>query len=78
MEEAYKKLNAELKDRGIALETIMKDIYLNVIKLIMPVEQKSFLVKRLGDIEYRMSIGCQESLLIGSLIGAFTEIRYTS
>jgi len=42
----------------------------------MPLEQQAFLVNRLGDIEYRLSIGCQESMALGSLIGAFTEIRY--
>lgn len=61
-----------LKEMGIALETILKSIYLMVIETRMPSEQQCFLINRLGDIEYRLSIGCQEHLALGSLIGAFT------
>jgi replication factor C subunit 3/5 len=57
---------------GIALETILKNIYLLVIERRMPNEQLAFLLNRLGDIEYRLSIGCQEHLALASLIGAFT------
>ena len=41
-------------------------------------EQQTFLVSRLGDIEYRLSIGCQEKLALSSLVGAFVEIRFIS
>lgn len=41
----------------------------------MPSEQKGFLVTRLGDIEYRLSLGCQERTCLASLIGAFIEVR---
>jgi hypothetical protein len=37
----------------------------------MPNEQKMFLVDRLGDIEYRLSLGCQDKVCLASLIGAF-------
>jgi hypothetical protein len=43
-----------------------------VIETRMPKEQQSFLVNRIGDIEYRLSIGCQEQLALASLVGAFT------
>lgn len=42
----------------------------------MPGEQQAFLVNRLGDIEYRLSVGCSESIALGSLVGAFNEIRF--
>jgi Replication factor C C-terminal domain len=44
---------------GIALETVLKSIYLMVIERRMASEQLAFLISRLGDIEYRLSIGCQ-------------------
>ena len=37
--------------------------------------QKRFLIERLGDIEYRLSIGGQEKLALGSLVSAFSQIR---
>lgn len=49
-----------------------------VIERRMASEQLAFLINRLGDIEYRLSIGCQEHLALGSLVGAFTEIRFIS
>jgi hypothetical protein len=44
----------------------------------MTAEQKAFIVCRLGDIEYRLSIGCQENTALASLVGAFNEIRHVS
>lgn len=41
-------------------------------------EQQAFIVSRLGDVEYRLSIGGQESLALSSLIGAFSEIRFVN
>ena len=72
IERSFKMINGWLKEGGIALETILKSIYLQVIQSRMPVEQQTFLVNRLGDIEYRLSIGCQEKLALSSLIGAFS------
>jgi replication factor C subunit 3/5 len=73
---AYQEINSSLKEMGIALETILKNIYLMILERRMPSEQQAFLVNRLGDIEYRLSIGCQESMTLSSLVGAFTEIRF--
>lgn len=47
-----------------------------LLQINLPDRQKAFLVGRLGDIEYRLSIGCQDSLALASLIGAFVEIRH--
>ena len=61
---------------GIALETIVRELYQLILVRVMPNEQKVFLVNRLGDIEYRLSLGCQEKLCLASLVGAFVEIRH--
>ena len=78
LEEAFKTLNAWLTNGGIALETILKSIYLKVLESRMPSQQQAFLVNRIGDVEYRLSIGCQEKLALGTLIGAFSEMRHIS
>lgn len=59
VEEGYRKIGSSLKEMGIALETVLKSIYLMVIERRMASEQLAFLISRLGDIEYRLSIGCQ-------------------
>lgn len=76
IETAYQSIFTSLREMGIALEAILKNIYMKVIERRIPSEQLAFLVNRLGDIEYRLSIGCQESMALGSLVGAFMEIRY--
>ena len=43
---------------GIALQTIIKSIYYLMLQYDMESSQKSFIIERLGDIEYRISIGC--------------------
>lgn len=70
-DQCYRKLTEKFQYFGIALETIVKDIYQLLIGRNMPGEQKIFLVKRLGDIQYRLSIGCQEKICLASLIGSF-------
>lgn len=46
----YTRIGNELKALGIALETIVRELYQLVLVRIMPNEQKGFLVNRLGDI----------------------------
>jgi len=53
------KIGDELKHLGIALETIVRELYQMILVRTMASEQKAFLVERLGDIEYRLSLGCQ-------------------
>jgi replication factor C subunit 3/5 len=74
-DECYSWIGGELKALGIALETIVRELYQLILLRVMPNEQKTFIVNRLGDIEYRLSLGCQEKLCLASLVGAFVEIR---
>lgn len=41
----------------------------------MTEKEKAFLVSSIGDIEYRLSIGGNESLCLGALVGVFSQIR---
>ena len=50
VQEGMAKIGSSLKEMGIALETILKSIYLMVIERRMPSEQQAFLINRLGDI----------------------------
>ena len=59
VETAFLKINSQLREMGIALETVLKSIYLMIVDIFLPSEQKAFLINRIGDIEYRLSIGCQ-------------------
>lgn len=43
---------------GISLQTIIKELYLKLIEYEMQNNQKSYIIQRLGEIEYRLSIGC--------------------
>lgn len=70
------KIGNQIKEMGIALETIIKEIYQLVLLNNMPSKQKGFIINRIGDVEYRLSLGCQEKTCLASLIGAFIEIRH--
>ena len=50
VENAFQDISSRLKEGGIALETILKNIYLKVMENRMASEQQTFLVNRLGDI----------------------------
>jgi hypothetical protein len=43
---------------GICLETIIRSLYTQLIEIETNQYTKAFLVSRLGDIEYRLSKGC--------------------
>lgn len=62
-------------NEGIALETIIRSLYTQVLDLEIPDYTKSFLVARLGDVEYRMSKGCDERMQLASIVGGFYESR---
>lgn len=57
----------------------MQIILKEVSNLLMSIEwtnsTKIFLNKRIAELEYRMSLGATEKLQLGSLIGAFNEVR---
>ena len=40
--------------------------------------QKSEVLVTLGEIEYRLSLGCDDRLQLSALVGIFTEIRNIS
>jgi len=63
-------------EKGLSLNVIIKELFPLLIKLEMPKENKPYLIKRLAEIEYRLSLNCSDNIQLGSLIGAFNEIRH--
>ena len=73
--EALTTISEMQTNEGIALETIIRSLYTQVLDLEIPDYTKSFLVARLGDVEYRMSKGCDERMQLASIVGGFYESR---
>jgi len=57
------------------MSIILKELCLKLMYTEIPNNMKGFLLKRMGDIEYRRSLNCSEKLMLGSLVGAFVEAR---
>jgi hypothetical protein len=54
----------------------LKEINNILMKMDWANPSKTFLTKRLCDLEYRMSLGCNEKIQLGALVGAFHEVRH--
>lgn len=73
--EIYQEFNSNRISLGFALSDILREIHKNVMNIEFPEKMKIFLVKRMSEIEVRLSNGASEKLQLGSLIGAFVEAR---
>ncbi|CAA0809961.1 Replication factor C subunit 5 [Striga hermonthica] len=67
---------SEIKTRkGLALLDIVREITMFVFKIKMPPEIRIQLINEMADIEYRLTLACNDKLQLGSLIAAFTRAR---
>ncbi|CAG9322067.1 unnamed protein product [Blepharisma stoltei] len=73
--EIYAEFNEDRITLGFALSDIIREIHKNMIKIDFPEKMKIFLIKRMSEIEMRLSSGASEKVQLGSLIGAFVEAR---
>lgn len=73
--EAYTMISKLQEEHGVGLATIIKDLLPLIIDYTSPPGWKPFLISRLAEIEFRLSHNCSEKLQLGSLIGAFYEVR---
>jgi len=73
--DAYNTLLKLKNDHGLALDDILVEIHKLVLLTDMPDRTKGFLVKRMGNIEFRLAIGCDEKIQIAALVGGFIEAR---
>eukprot|EP00919_Chromeraceae_sp_WS-2016_P018520 GHVR01043976.1.p1 GENE.GHVR01043976.1~~GHVR01043976.1.p1 ORF type:complete len:268 (+),score=48.66 GHVR01043976.1:767-1570(+) len=62
-------------DKGYAVIDIVTCLHDKVSTINWPTEAIIILMTRLADTEYRLSLGCSERIQLGSIIGAFIEIR---
>ncbi|KRX11179.1 Protein kinase-like domain [Pseudocohnilembus persalinus] len=77
IQNAYKLIKEMQIVKGISLQVIIKDLNLFLIEVDMDTRMKEFIIQRLADIEYRMSINGDEKVQLLSLIGAYVETRQT-
>ena len=77
LKDALTTLEIELKENGISMQTFVKELYPLIMEIKMTESQKIYIVERLAEIEHRISLGCQERLALGALVGAFHQIRKT-
>ncbi|KAL7155856.1 hypothetical protein ABFS83_03G103900 [Erythranthe nasuta] len=67
---------SEIKTRkGLALVDIVREVTMFVFKIMMPPEVRVQLINEMADIEYRLSLACNDRLQLGSLVAAFTVAR---
>ncbi|XP_042034098.1 replication factor C subunit 3-like [Salvia splendens] len=67
---------SEMKTRkGLALVDIVREVTMFVFKIKMPPAVRIQLINDMADIEYRLSMACNDKLQLGSLIAAFTRAR---
>ncbi|KAG6432602.1 hypothetical protein SASPL_104183 [Salvia splendens] len=67
---------SDMKTRkGLALVDIVREVTMFVFKIKMPPAVRVQLIDDMADIEYRLSMACNDKLQLGSLIAAFTRAR---
>lgn len=72
---AYTTFSDVKYKKGLTLEDLVRDLHKAVMKAEIPEKRKIFVVLRLGEIEQRVAVGCNENIQVASIVGAFIEIR---
>lgn len=72
---SYKKISEIKTRKGLALVDIVREVTMFVFKIKMPAEVRILLINEMADIEYRLSLACNDKLQLGSLIAVFTRAR---
>jgi len=66
----------DLKTRkGIALADIMSQVHKYLEKIDFPPTVRTYLLKEMAELEYRLAIGTSEKLQLGALVGMFYTAR---
>jgi replication factor C subunit 3/5 len=73
--EIFDQLSQERLDLGFSLTDIIRELHKTIMKIKFPEKMKMFLIKRIAEIEMRLSQGANEKIQLGALIGAFVESR---
>ncbi|XP_062160172.1 replication factor C subunit 3 [Alnus glutinosa] len=73
--ESFKRISEMKMRKGLALVDIVREVTMFVFKIRMPSDVRVQLINDLADIEYGLSLGCNDKLQLGSLIASFTRAR---
>ena len=73
--EIFESINQERMHFGFSLSDIIRELHKNVMEIKFPEKLKMLLVKRMSEIEMRLSEGASEKIQLGALVGAFIESR---
>lgn len=72
---SYKKISEMKMRKGLALVDIVREVTMFIFRIKMPPDVRVQLINDMADIEYRLSLACNDKLQLGSLIAAFTRAR---
>lgn len=72
---SYKRISEIKSRKGLALVDILREVTMFVFRIKMPPEVRVHLINEMADIEYRLSLACNDKLQLGALISAFTQTR---
>ena len=62
-------------NKSLSLEDVITELHRGIMDTQYHEEAKMFLISRLAEIEYRLAQGSNEKTQVGSLVGAFIEVR---
>ncbi|KAG4079825.1 hypothetical protein HA402_014956 [Bradysia odoriphaga] len=74
-QETFDKIQELKTNKGLALEDILREIHLFVMRIELPPTVMNTLIVKLADIEVRLAAGCLEKPQLAALIGGFQLAR---
>ncbi|KAK4490122.1 hypothetical protein RD792_000779 [Penstemon davidsonii] len=72
---SYKRISEIKTRKGLAIVDIVREVTMFVFKIKMPPDVRVPLIDEMANIEYRLSLACNDKLQLGSLVSAFTRAR---
>lgn len=61
--------------KGLALQDILTEVHLFVIRMQLSAEIRIDVLDKLAEMEYRLSTGTSEKINLGALVGTFQRAR---
>lgn len=72
---AYTAINELKADKGLALQDIVREVHLFVVRLGLSAETTMRLLVQLADMEARLLQAASERIQLSALVGAFQLVR---
>jgi DNA polymerase III delta prime subunit len=64
-----------MRNKGLALEDIIKGMHKLVLQTQFPMKMKALIIEEISEIEYRLSFGGIEKIQVAAFIGSFINCR---